>query len=114
MEDLQGCRIVGDGELVAGSEHLEGNERIAREGAEGEGGRRAANHQDRPAPQQRDRRGSLGVNRKRPAHPKHDDAHRQIEDDGNEEEGRGGEQLGGDVPIGSDPFEEGDGAGDDR
>ena len=52
MEDLQGSRIVGDGQVVAGVEGLEGDEGVAREEPEDEDRARAADHEEQPAPQQ--------------------------------------------------------------
>ena len=99
VEDLQGGRIVGDGQVVAGVEGLEGDERVAREKSEDEDGARAADHEDQPAPQQGRGRGGLRVNREGTTHPPRDDAQGGVEDNRNEKERGCGDELGPGHPV---------------
>ena len=52
MEDLQGSRVAGDGQVLAGVEGFKGDERVACEEPEDEDRARAADHEEQPAPQQ--------------------------------------------------------------
>ena len=99
VEDLQGSRIVGDGQVVAGVEGLEGDEGVAREEPEDENRARAADHEEQPAPQQGRGGGGLRVNREGTAHPPRDDAQGGIEDHRNEKERGRGHELGPSHPV---------------
>ena len=99
VEDLQGSRIVGDGQVVAGIEGLEGDERVFREEPEDEDRARAADHEEQPAPHQGRGRGGLRVNREGTAHPPRDDAQGGVKDHRNEEERGRGDELGPGHPV---------------
>ena len=98
VEDLQGSRVLGDGQVV-GIKGIEGDERVARQEPEDENRARAADHEEQPAPQQGRGRGGLRVNREGTAHPPRDDAQGGVEDDRNEKERGCGDELGPGHPV---------------